>query len=219
MIPLKDENPTKTFPFVTITIIAINVLVFIYELNLGSQLEDKITEFAVIPYNIIHMRNPGVLLTLITSLFFHAGFAHVFGNMLYLWIFGNNIEDAVGHLKFVVFYLICGLAGSYLHILTAKSSNLPTIGASGAISGILGAYIVLYPRAKILALVPTFGFIRLVKVPAYFFLGFWILLQLLYGLPSLAAAASEGGVAWFGHIGGFLAGLILIHFFRKKDDV
>lgn len=218
MIPLKNENPTKTFSYLTILLILINSAIFVYQISLADRAEALIMRMAVIPSQVYHAQTFAVYLTLLTSMFFHANLAHLGGNMLYLWIFGNNVEDAVGHLKFVVFYLICGLAGSYLHILTAKSSNLPTIGASGAISGILGAYIVLYPRAKILTLVPTFGFMRLVKIPAYFFLGFWILLQLLYGLPSLAAASSEGGVAWFGHIGGFLAGLILIPLFRKKKN-
>jgi hypothetical protein len=218
MIPLRDENPTQTFPIVTISIIVINALVFIWEFMLGSQLQDKITQFAVIPYNIVHLSSLGVLLTLITSLFFHAGLAHIFGNMLYLWVFGNNIEDRLGHFRFIFFYLFCGIAATFGHIITAADSKLPVIGASGAISGVLGAYLVLYPRAKILVLIPLFYIWRIVKLQALWFLGFWIILQFLYGASSLALAgeSNRGGVAWFAHIAGFLAGILFLGLFLKR---
>lgn len=223
MIPLRDDNPTKRFPFVTVIIIAINILVFIYELSLGERLTQEINRFAVIPFDIIHLKNFSNLITLITSLFFHAGVAHIFGNMLYLWVFGKNIEDALGHVGFIFFYIICGVVATFGHILTASGSKLPVIGASGAISGILGAYLLLYPRAKVLVLIPIFYMWRIAKVPAMWFLGFWIILQFIYGTTSFALAES-GGVAWFAHISGFICGLLLIKLFLKlrrplKDTV
>ncbi len=133
MIPLKDENPTQTFPFITILIILINIFVFIYELSLGDRLPDEIKRFAVTPYNLIHMASPAVLLTLVTALFFHGGFTHILGNMLYLWVFGNNIEDRLGHLRFIFFYLACGILATLGHVVTDSNSQLPLIGASGAI--------------------------------------------------------------------------------------
>lgn len=217
MIPLKDENPTKTIPFVTITIILINILVFIYELTQGAQLQDKILKFAVIPYNLTHTHNPKIFLTLITSLFFHAGFAHIFGNMLYLWVFGNNIEDRLGHIKFIFFYIICGVVATFGHIITAWNSKLPVLGASGAISGVLGAYMVLYPRAKVLVLIPLFYIWRIAKIQAWWFLIFWIILQFLYGtLSATMAGADVGGVAWFAHITGFFAGILFLRLFLKR---
>lgn len=221
MIPLRDENPSKTFPFVTIAIIIINVLVFLYELSLGSHLEDRVNLFAATPYNITHLNNPLVLVTLLTSLFFHAGFMHLIGNMLYLWVFGNNIEDKLGHLRFVFFYLSCGVIATFGHILTSSNSELPLIGASGAISGVLGAYLLLYPRAKILVLIPLFYFWRVVKLQAFWFLLFWIILQLFYGTTSFAlmdTANRSGGIAWFAHIFGFFAGMIFLGLFLKKKD-
>lgn len=218
MIPLKDENPTKTLPFVTIIIIVINILVFIYELSLGSNLQDKITQFAVIPYNITHLKYPGVLLTLVTSLFFHAGFLHIFGNMLYFWVFGNNIEDRLGHIKFIFFYLSCGIVATFGHIITAFDSKLPVIGASGAISGVLGAYLLLYPRAKVLVLIPLFYMWRIAKIQALWFLLFWIVLQFIYGTTSFALAeeSGRGGVAWFAHIFGFFTGMLFLSLFLKR---
>lgn len=223
MIPLKDENPTRTLSFVTIIIIIINILVFIYELKLGSALEDKIIQFAVIPSDIVHLKSPAVLLTLITSLFFHAGFAHLIGNMLYLWVFGNNIEDRLGHTRFIFFYLFCGIVATFGQILADLNSELPLLGASGAISGILGAYLVLYPRAKILVLVPLFYLWRIIKVPAMLFLGFWIIFQFFYGATSFALMnqSHQGGIAWFAHIAGFFAGILFLSLLlkRKKEDI
>lgn len=221
MIPLKDENPTQTFPFVTIAIIIINALVFIYELSLGSQLQDKITLFAATPYNITHLDNPSALVTLITSLFLHAGFAHIIGNMLYLWVFGNNIEDRLGHARFILFYLLCGIVATFGHIVIAPDSKVPLIGASGAVSGVLGAYLLLYPRAKVLVLIPLFFIWRIVRLQALWFLVFWIILQFLYGASSfaLANAADRGGqVAWFAHIFGFFAGMLFLGILSKKEN-
>lgn len=218
MIPLRDENPSRTFPIVTVSIIGINILVFIYELMLGNALQDKIMQFGAVPYDITHFTSAAVLLTLFTAMFFHAGFAHILGNMWYLWIFGNNIEDKLGNIKFIFFYLSCGVVATLGHVFTDPGSKLPMIGASGAISGVLGAYIILYPRAKVLVLIPLFYIWRIVKLQAVWFLGFWILLQLFYGTASftLADASTQGGVAWFAHIFGFFAGWVFLGIFLKN---
>lgn len=219
MIPLRDENPTSTFSFVTLSIIILNVFVFAYELSLGSGFRDAVGLFAVTPYNITHLSSPLVLITLVTSLFFHANFAHLLGNMLYLWVFGNNIEDRLGHLRFILFYLVCGVIATLGHIITAPESSMPLIGASGAVSGVLGAYILLYPRAKVLVLIPLFFFWRIVKLQALWFLLFWIILQFLYGTTSYALmnVSDKGGVAWFAHIFGFFAGMIFLGIFLKAE--
>ena len=209
MIPLKDENPSKRFPVVTVTLIAINLAVFIYMLSLGKGAEQLVYRMGVVPYDIVSVGLPAYP-TLFTSMFLHGGWAHVLGNMLYLWIFGDNIEDFLGKIKFIVFYLVCGFIASFAHILTQASSQIPTIGASGAISGILGGYILLYPKARVLTLIPLGYFIRLIKLPAVAVLGIWILIQLFSGLVSLPGSAGKGGVAWFAHIGGFIGGLALI---------
>ncbi len=203
MIPIKDNIPSRKRPFITIAFIAINVAVFFYEMSLGRNINTFISQFGMIPQNIVAGQN---LHTLFTSMFLHGGFWHILGNMLYLWIFGDNVEDAFGHFGFLVMYLVTGLAGSAAHILTAVGSKIPTIGASGAVSGVLGAYFILYPRAQVLALVPIFFFIRFMALPAFIFLGFWFFLQLLYGAGSMGGGA---GVAFFAHIGGFVVGVIL----------
>jgi membrane associated rhomboid family serine protease len=150
-------------------------------------------------------------------MFFHGGLLHIAGNMLFLWIFGNNVEDYFGHVKFAIFYLACGIAATLAHILTHPASPVPTIGASGAISGVLGAYFLLFPKARVVTLVPFFLFFYFVEVPAFFFLGIYILLQILYGLPSLAGGqAAAHGIAWFAHIGGFFAGIMLLFIFGKR---
>jgi membrane associated rhomboid family serine protease len=217
MIPLRDENPIKRPPFFTLLIIFINVVVFLYELRMGEDLEFKLRLFCVIPYRVVHSFDFGVFLTFITSLFFHAGFFHLFGNMLYLWIFGNNIEDNFGHTKFLIFYFLCGITASFSQILVDINSKSPMLGASGAVSGILAAYLLLYPKAKILVLIPLFGFWKITKVPALYFLGFWILLQFIYGMFSLGAMQAQVSIAWFAHIGGFLTGLILLPLFRSYE--
>jgi len=213
MIPLRDDNPTRTFPFVTLSIIIANILIFVYELNLGNRLEDTMMHFAVIPYDVTrHIIDPRVIFSLFSALFFHGGFAHIFGNMLYLWVFGNNIEDRLGHLRFIFFYFACGIFATIGHVIFALNSKTPLIGASGAISGILGAYLILYPKAKVLVLFPFFIFWRVFKVSARWFLLFWIVLQFINGTTSrtFMDASNEAGVAWFAHIGGFFAGIFLL---------
>lgn len=220
MIPLKDDNPTRIFPIVTIGIIAANILVFIYQISLGPGYEKFIFAYGALPYEITHGIDIGpqiqmpVFFTVYTSMFMHGGFMHIIGNMLYLWIFGNNIEDSMGHIRFIFFYLICGTVASLTHIFLAPNSKIPMVGASGAVSGILGAYILLFPHARILTLVIFGFFVRMIKIPAIVVLGFWIVLQFLNS--AVASGSEGGGVAWFAHIGGFFAGLILIYFFKKN---
>jgi membrane associated rhomboid family serine protease len=216
VIPLRDENPTATFPLFTILLIVANIAVFVYQVSLGPvNMQPFVERMAVIPSDISHGFPASESLTLVTSLFLHGGVLHLIFNMLFLWIFGNNIEDALGHLQFVCFYVLCGIAASLTHIFLHASSEVPVVGASGAISGVLGAYLILYPLARVLAAVPIFFFIRLIRVPAAFLLVVWIGLQVLYGLPSLhmSDAESVGGVAWFAHIGGFVAGIALLPLF------
>jgi len=215
MIPLKDENPSRRFPVVTVTLIAINMVVFFYEVSLGGRVEQLVYRMGVIPYNVVNVGFPAYP-TLFTSMFLHGGWEHVLGNMLYLWIFGDNVEDFLGKIRFIIFYLVCGLVASFAHILTQASSQIPTIGASGAISGVLGGYILLYPRARVITLIPLGYFIRLVRLPAVAVLGMWILIQLLSGFASLPGAGTRGGVAFFAHIGGFVGGLVLVRLFGGR---
>jgi membrane associated rhomboid family serine protease len=221
MIPLKDRNPTKRFPIITILIIAVNVLIFIYQISLGLQWEGFYYKFSVIPSRIVESLHseifrPLTFLTLVTSMFLHGGWLHLGGNMLYLWVFGDNVEDKFGHGRFLVFYLICGITATMLHIFMEPASTVPTIGASGAISGVLGAYILMFPRTRVLTLIPIFIFIQLAELPAFIILGFWFVLQFINGMVSLGYATSGmGGVAWWAHIGGFIAGLLLVLPFRK----
>ncbi|MGB2870175.1 MAG: rhomboid family intramembrane serine protease [Bacteroidota bacterium] len=221
MIPLKDRNPTRTVPFVNIAIIVVNVAVFLYEVSLGSSLGIFVDRYAVIPQNVsTAFGNPWVQLTpfasLFTSMFLHGGWLHLAGNMLYLWIFGDNVEDKLGHKRYIFFYLLCGLSASALHVFIDPHSTMPTVGASGAISGILAAYLVMFPRAKVVTLIPIFVFIQVAELPAIVVLGLWFVLQFFNGLVSLGyATAGMGGVAWWAHVGGFAAGLVLVLPFRK----
>ncbi|MFQ5722683.1 MAG: rhomboid family intramembrane serine protease, partial [Candidatus Aminicenantales bacterium] len=205
-IPLKDENPTSRFPYVTVLFISLNILIFFYQVLSPQGLHYFVYKMGAIPYEITHLKAVPIFprifppLSLITSMFLHGGFLHLFGNMLYLWIFGNNIEDFLGPIRFVLFYLLSGLGASLTHIIFNPNSQVPMIGASGAIAGVLGAYLILYPRARVLTLVFLFFFIRIIPIPAAIILGFWFLLQLLN-------IGFGGGVAWFAHIGGFLIGI------------
>ncbi|NIA29218.1 MAG: rhomboid family intramembrane serine protease [Actinobacteria bacterium] len=212
MIPLKDENPQRSFPVVTILLITINVAVFIYQL-LMRQAESQtfVYQFGAVPNVIVHGQN---LYAPFTSMFLHGGLLHIAGNMLYLWIFGDNVEYLCGHFRFLLFYLLCGFIAFLSHFLTVPFSNIPMIGASGAISGVLGAYALKFPRARVYVLVPLFIWIwRIFRIPAAVVLGFWFLIQIISGLSSPGSGA---GVAWFAHIGGFVSGMILIRFFTKK---
>ncbi len=221
MIPLRDDNPTRITPVITVGLIALNVLVFMYQSSLGRNGEQLfIYQFGAIPAVITGSQSlPAELIaipplfSLLTSMFLHGGFMHLAGNMLYLWIFGNNIEEAMGHFRYLLFYLVCGLLAASANILTDLSSVLPMIGASGAISGVLGAYLLLYPRAQVLTLIPLGFFIRLMYIPAGLVLTIWFVLQLI---SSSLSRGQGGGVAWWAHIGGFAAGMALVGLFKKR---
>ena len=217
MIPLRDLNPSRTTPVVTVALIAANALAFLWELSLGPRLEPFFMAAAFVPARYVGEGIgvaglvPGIE-SAVLSMFLHGGWAHIVGNMLFLWIFGDNVEDRLGHLRFVIFYFGSGLAATAAHALASPDSTVPAIGASGAISGVLGAYLFLYPRARVVTLLFLGFFVQVIQVPAIVYLPFWFLLQLLSGLASLGAHASaqQGGVAFFAHIGGFIAGPILL---------
>ena len=221
MIPLRDDNPTSITPFVTYAFIAACVLVFLWQMSLGEKgFEAAVLALGVIPAALLgDARLPPELYlvppvaTVFSSMFLHGGFMHLAGNMLYLWIFGNNIEDSMGHVRFVIFYLLCGVAAVLAQAWPNPDSTIPMIGASGAISGVLGAYLLLFPRARVLVLIPLGAFSRIVYVPAMFVLGFWFVLQLI---NTALSDTGQGGVAWGAHIGGFVAGMILIPVFKHR---
>lgn len=214
VFPLYDENPSRSFPLVTILLIIANVLVFVYESLLPRQmLQEFISRLAFTPA--IFSRT-GDFTTIFTAMFMHGGFVHIAGNMLYLWIFGNNIEDALGHVKFLLFYLAAGVAGTLVHYFFDPAATIPSLGASGAIAGVLGGYLVLYPRASIVSWVPIFFLYRL---PALIVIGLWFIVQFANGYFALAANITDGGgVAWFAHIGGFIAGLIMVLLLPKRQS-
>jgi len=216
MIPLRDINPRRGFPLFTILLILANVLVFGFELLQPSEmaLDSLAFTWGLIPYRLSQLEL-GAVVTIFTSMFVHGGFMHLIGNMLYLWIFGDNIEAAMGGMRFLVFYLLCGVGAAAGQVLVNPTSQVPMVGASGAISGVLGAYLVLYPRAEVETLVLLGYFVRLIRLPALVVLGLWIVLQLFSGVLSLGMEAS-GGVAWFAHVGGFAAGVVLVGLFRRR---
>ncbi len=221
MVPLSDNNPTRTTPYVVFGLIALNVVLFFYELSLMGAGENALNQFlqvwAIVPAELTDSFSgqaanpPSEWFTLISSQFLHGGWAHLGGNMLYLWIFGNNIEDQLGHIRFIVFYLACGALAGLAQWIFAPESAIPTLGASGAIAGVMGAYIIRFPKAQILTLLPLFLIITTIRVPAIFFLGWWFVQQALYGVASLGANADmgAGGIAYWAHAGGFVFGVIL----------
>ena len=210
MIPLRDVIPSRTTPFVTITLIVLNTLVFLYEQTLGEYpFRVFVATWGLIPAEFD-------VLTMVTSMFVHGGWAHFLGNMLYLWIFGDNVEDRVGHGRYIVFYLGCGAVAAVVQSLFNPDSQIPMIGASGAISGVLGAYIVMFPHSRVLTLVPIFIVIEFVEIPAFVLLGIWFLMQLVSGVGSLGMQ-DVGGVAFWAHAAGFVAGLALIGVFKRPE--
>ena len=217
MIPLRDDNPTVLWPFVTVSLIVANSAVFIYELSRGPRaLNSFIYQMGMVPASLSQGGIPGTggYFTMLSSMFLHGGLLHVAGNMLYLWIFGNNIEDSMGHLRFIIFYLVAGLVAAVTHLALNPVSTVPTIGASGAVSGVLGAYLFLFPHARIKTLVTLVFFWFIVYLPAWVLLIVWIGFQFLsQSLDPMDPTA--GGVAYAAHIGGFVAGLVLIPLFRK----
>jgi membrane associated rhomboid family serine protease len=224
MFPLRDTIPSRSFPIVTLFLIITNSIVFIYELLLGPALDQFLNTFGVIPvfYTQALQENPLQVITgiipIFSSIFLHGGWIHVISNMWFLWIFGDNVEDRTGHFRFLLFYLLCGFLATLAHIIANPLSSVPTIGASGAIAGVMGAYIILYPRAKIVTLIFLFIFIQIIEIPAFFFLGFWVILQIISGTLSTGLTQESGGVAWWAHIGGFFVGFLLIFIFKKTKS-
>ncbi len=213
MFPLHDENPTKNFPALTIAIISSNVLIYFWALSfLPAQLNQIYYQFGMVPYQWTHSPMTETS-TVFSAMFLHAGFMHLAGNMLYLWIFGDNIEDALGKFRFILFYFTCGAIAAFCHILINYNSDIPMVGASGAISGILGAYLILYPKAKVKTLIFLGFFITIIRIPAVVLLALWIGLQIF---NSLSMSSDGSGVAWLAHIGGFIAGMALIRPFKYR---
>ena len=213
MIPLRDNNPRRRAPIVTYALIAANVLAFLWQLSLGANLERALYQVAFIP---ARFWVPGHwvfdALTVVISMFLHGSLMHIGSNMLYLFIFGDNIEDRLGHARYLLFYLLCGFLATYAHAIFSSGSKIPAIGASGAIAGVLGAYLLLFPHARVMTLLPIFFFITVRELPAVIILGLWFVLQLFSGVGSLGVTDAQdmGGVAYFAHIGGFVAGMLLI---------
>ena len=216
VIPLRDSPRSSTLPFVTWLLIAVNVGVFLHELQLGHrQLDAWVQVFGFVPRTFFRWEqlggsplDPWRYLPLVTASFLHGGFLHIIGNMWFLWIFGDNVEDQFGHFGYLLFYLVCGIGSGVTQAMFSWGSHIPSIGASGAISGVLGAYILYFPRARILTLIPLFIIFFTAKIPAVVFIGLWFVLQFLSGLGSLGGA-STGGIAVWAHVGGFLLGVLL----------
>ena len=235
MFPYKDENPTELTPVVTLGIIALNAMVWLLVQGLGADepLARSVCQLGLIPGEVLRTVPPGTSVplgpgvhcvltadahwsTVLTSMFMHGGWFHIIGNMWFLWVFGNNIEDSMGHARFVVFYLLCGVAAAGAQMVVAPRSVVPMVGASGAISGVMGAYTLLYPRVRVHTLVTLGFFVTTVTLPAYVMLGYWFVLQLLMGAVG-ALSPTEGGVAVWAHVGGFLTGLLLVKLFANPE--
>ena len=231
MFPIRDDQPSFSTPFVNYFIIGLNIVAFLFELSIGMEgrraTNALMFQFGVVP---LHFERalagstsytiPGTFLTIFTSMFLHGGWFHIIGNLWWLWIFGDNVEDHLGHFKYLLFYLICGFVAAFTHIILNFGSNIPTVGASGAISGVMGAYIVLYPRAKVLTLVVLIVFFTFWWLPAWVFLGYWFLLQFLSGAATIAETSqASGGVAVWAHVGGFVAGIVLIKIFPRRARI
>ena len=216
MIPIRDTIRSETYPIVNTFLIIVNVLAFLVEMSQGQRLEAFINVYGLLParYSIpqiaAYFTAGQQVLSFLTFMFLHGGFVHLLGNMWFLYIFGDNVEDRLGHFRYLVFYLLCGLASGISHLLINWHSTIPTIGASGAIAGVMGAYFVLYPKAKVLTLVPIFLFFQFIELPAFLFLGVWFIFQFI---SATAASAQAGGIAWWAHIGGFLFGIVFLKLF------
>ena len=212
MIPLRDSQPSYSTPFVTISLITVNTLVFLFQVSLDRfSLNHLIALYGVVPDRF-------QAASLVTSMFLHGGWLHLIGNMWFLWIFGDNVEDILGHGKFLLFYLLCGVAAALVHVLFNPGSRLPTIGASGAIAGVMGAYMVKFSRSRVLTLVPIFFFLTTMEIPASVILVYWFVVQFFSGVGSIGYShLSQGGVAWFAHVGGFVGGMLLIFAMRPRE--
>lgn len=221
MIPLRDLNPTQRKPLVTYVFIAVNVLAFLFEFSLGREgMQAFVERFGVTPVYLVHGNLAKEWFTPLTSMFLHGGWMHILGNMWFLHIFGDNVEDELGRGRFVLFYIVCGLVAVAAQVILNPSSRVPMVGASGAIAGVLAGYVRMFPRERILSVVPIFFFLHFVELPAYFFIFIWFGFQVLNGIVSLGTVQADvGGVAFFAHIGGFLAGLVLIRLFPHRKRV
>ncbi len=215
MIPIRDEIKTHRTPIVNYALVVINVLVFLWMFLNSGNLESIYYEYALIPSNFLNGIDLGDVKDIFTSMFMHGGWMHLIGNMLYLWIFGDNIEDRLGHIGYLIFYLAGGIAAALLQTLISPGSQIPMVGASGAIAGVLGAYLVLYPNSRVYTFIPIGFYARVRLVPAVVVLGLWFLLQLISGVGSLGAL-DQGGTAYFAHIGGFIFGLIVGWMFKRR---
>ncbi len=221
MFPLRDRNPSGSFPFVTLALILVNVFVFIYEVQLGPATASFLKRYALIPAEVTGSFRYGTVnlsdtvAPFFTSMFLHGGWLHLISNMWFLWIFGDNVEDTLGPIRYILFYFLCGFGAALTHFVIQPGSTLPVLGASGAIAGVLGAYAVLFPGARVLTLVPIFFFLQIIELPAIILLGFWFILQILSGSIE-AVSPMRGGVAWWAHIGGFLAGMVLILLMKPR---
>lgn len=220
MIPLGDDIPSRRFPVVTVALIVVNTVVFLIAFLFEPVANQMVQTFGTIPAEITaNWMNPLESVTLFTAMYLHGGWAHLLGNMLYLWIFGDNVEDRMGPVRYFIFYTLCGLVSGLAQVLAMPGSRIPAIGASGAIAGVLGAYLLLYPRARVRTLIPLIFIYTTVYLPAIVVLGGWFVIQFLNGLASLNVIVQTGGVAWWAHIGGFVVGMILMPLFRQKGYV
>jgi len=212
MIPLRDTQPSYSTPVVTIGLIALNVLVFFFEIALDDFSRNELmVSYGVVPARLYYD-------TLLTSMFLHGGWMHLIGNMWFLWIYGDNVEDILGRWRYLLFYLLCGIAAALVHVFFNAGSKIPTIGASGAIAGVMGAYMAKFPHSRVLTLVFLFIFITTVEIPATIILAYWLLLQVFSGVGEVAQSQlSKGGVAWWAHVGGFAAGYLLIHVMKTQE--
>ncbi len=225
MIPLKDNISRIGFPSITWLLIIVNGVIFIFEISLPENiLENFFYLFGLVPakysdpqWALIHGLSFDHYLSFVISMFLHGGWLHIFGNMWFLYLFGSRVEDQMGHIRFLVFYFLSGIAANLINFLVNVHSTIPELGASGAISGVMGAYIVMFPRARILTLIPIFFFPYFVEISAFFYIGYWFILQLFSGTLSIASYNAQGGVAWWAHIGGFIAGIVLCLLLRKKE--
>jgi len=217
MIPIRDQIPTRRFPIVNYLLIVANIIVFVLQWLSGPYQESLVYQFALIPQHFLVGFTLGDISDVFTSMFMHGGLLHLAGNMLYLWIFGDNVEDSMGSVKYLAFYMFGGIIASLTHILTNPGSTIPTVGASGAIAAVLGAYLVLFPRARVLTFIPLGYFMRLTLIPASIVLGLWFVLQLIEGFLSFGGP-DVGGVAIWAHVGGFIAGVVLGKLLSKKSN-
>lgn len=212
MIPLRDTQPSSTTPVVTIGIILVNILVFLHQISLDPyELNHFIARYAIVPDRLQYS-------DIFSAMFMHGGWMHLIGNMWFLWIYGDNVEDVLGHGKYLLFYLLCGFAAAMVHVMIAPYSRVPTLGASGAIAGVMGAYLIKFPHSRIITLVPVFVFLTTMEIPAVFMLLYWFVIQIFSGVGSVGYSnVSRGGVAWFAHIGGFVSGVILVYLLRTRQ--